>query len=104
MGLTPSPHPAPDDLPHVPSCNSAGSLMKRQSPVFTRVQSTAPMFTFNLPELFVNVKSAISTDIYRFLADMFPFRPVFTGFLRRQVKIAASVPTWNAPSSTHLRP
>jgi hypothetical protein len=28
-----------------------------------RVRRTAPMFTFNLPARFVNVKSAISTDI-----------------------------------------
>jgi hypothetical protein len=38
------------------------------------------MFTFNLPESFVNVKSPISTDICRVLPKLFPYRPIFIGF------------------------
>ena len=38
------------------------------------------MFTFNLPATFVNGKSAISTDIYRYLQEMYLFKPIFSGF------------------------
>ena len=82
MGLSPSPQPAPDDSRTSLPATLAGSSMKRHSPVFTRVRRTSPMFTFNLPEPFVNDKSAISTDICRFLSEMFPFKPGFSGFLR----------------------
>jgi hypothetical protein len=45
-----------------------------------RVRRTAPMFTFNLLESFVNVKSAISTDICWLLATLIPKWRIFTGF------------------------
>jgi hypothetical protein len=37
------------------------------------------MFTFNLPEPFVNAKSAISTDICGFWPKMFRFEAIFAG-------------------------
>jgi hypothetical protein len=47
-----------------------------------RVRRTAPMFTFNLRERFVNGKLPLSTDICGFLAEMFPFYTIFPGFSR----------------------
>src|SRR6202034_1171657 len=61
-----------------------------QSPVFMRVRRTAPMFTFNLLERFVNDKSPISTDICGVLPKLFPYRPIFTGFLACQLRRRAS--------------
>lgn len=52
------------------------ALRGGQSPVFMRVRRTAPMFTFNLPERFVNVKSPISTDICGVSLKLFPYRPI----------------------------
>jgi hypothetical protein len=55
------------------------ALRGRQSPVFMRVRRTAPMFTFNLPERFVNDKSPISTDICWFFPKLFRLKPIFVG-------------------------
>ena len=38
------------------------------------------MFTFNLRERFVNGKSPLSTDIYWFSPEMFPFCTIFLDF------------------------
>ena len=81
MGLSPSPKPATGDVSLPSSLHLCRISTQRLSPVFTRVRRTAPMFTFNLPETFVNDKSAISTDICGVLPEMFLFRPGFSGFL-----------------------
>jgi hypothetical protein len=51
-----------------------------ETPVFMRVRRTAPCFTFNLPERFVNGNSSVFSDIYRVFVDFLIFRAFSADF------------------------